>query len=162
MDVYIDSIASHLQEQLNIAIKKTFDVSELPELRFDKPPKPELGDFAVGCFPLAKSLRQAPVKIAATLAEAIPSTDLIEGVSAAGPYLNITINKAQFFRITCGHILSEPDTFGNSAIGSGKRVMVEYSAPNTNKPLHLGHVRNQVLGMAVANILEAKCSRPIC
>ncbi len=155
MDAHIDAITTHLQQQLSAAIQQVFDIAAPPELRLDKPPKPELGDFAVGCFPLAKLLRQAPPKIAAALAEALPTTDIIDNVSVTGPYLNITINKAQFFRMTCSHILNEPDSFGNSTVGMGKRVMVEYSAPNTNKPLHLGHVRNQVLGMAVANILAA-------
>ncbi len=155
MDGHIDAITTHLQQQLSAAIQQVFGLTDPPELRLDKPPQPELGDFAVGCFPLAKPLRQAPPKIAAALAEALPATDLIEKVTVAGPYLNITLNKAQFFRITCSHILTEPDRFGNSTVGTGKRVMVEYSSPNTNKPLHLGHIRNQVLGMAVANILAA-------
>lgn len=161
MDAHIDAITTHLQERISTAIQQTFGLSDIPELRFDKPPKPELGDFAVGCFPLAKALRQAPPKIAASLAEAITTTDIIEKVSVAGPYLNISVNKAQFFWMTCGHILNEPDSFGNSDVGTGQRVMVEYSAPNTNKPLHLGHIRNQVLGMAIANILEANGYRVI-
>lgn len=155
MNAQIDAITTHVQQCLATAIHQAFDLSDPPELRLDTPPKPELGDFAVGCFPLARPLRQAPPTIAAALAEAIPETDLIEKVAVAGPYLNITINKARFFEITCRHILSEPEQYGNTRVGEGQRVMVEYSAPNTNKPLHLGHVRNQVLGMAVANILAA-------
>lgn len=155
MTIHVESITQHLLEQVKHAMQATFALQTLPEIRLDTPPDPAMGDFAVGCFAFAKPLKQAPAKIASVLAAAISSTDLIERVTAAGPYINITLNKAQLFRVVCTHILNEPATFGNSTVGAGQRVMVEYSAPNTNKPLHLGHVRNQVIGMAVANILAA-------
>jgi arginyl-tRNA synthetase len=59
------------------------------------------------------------------------------------------------FGDVCNHIITEADRYGNSAVGQAKRAMVEYLSPNTNKPLHLGHLRNGALGMAIANMLEA-------
>ena len=115
MDIHVDAIANHLQEQLNTAIKQTFDLPEPPELRVSKPPKPEMGDLAVGCFPLAKLVRQAPAKIAAALSEAMPSTDFIESVSAAGPYLNIIINKILHSVGKRFHLIPIADTGGKPA-----------------------------------------------
>jgi len=137
------------------ALKVTFN-TELPEeLRLDTPPNEDLGDFALGCFPLSRILKNSPQHIAELLAEKIPEDDTIEKIVATGPYLNITVRKEILFQLTISEILSSPDTFGNSDYGSGERVLIEYSAPNTNKPQHLGHARNNLLGMALSNMLEA-------
>ncbi|RMH72218.1 MAG: arginine--tRNA ligase [Gemmatimonadetes bacterium] len=155
MPPHVNDISTHLKTHIRQWIQDVFSTEFTDEIKLDRPPNPKLGDFAVGCFPLAKVLRQSPVNIAQKLAAHATKTNLIEHIQATGPYLNITLNKEEFSRILCHHILNESETFGNSSLGSGQMVMVEYSAPNTNKPLHLGHVRNQLLGMAVARLLEA-------
>jgi len=119
------------------------------------PPNIELGHFAVGCFPLAKQFRKSPAHIAKQISDTIIPDDVIEDANAAGPYINITLFADVLFGKICSHIINADTKYGDSAIGRGKRAMVEYLSPNTNKPLHLGHLRNGALGMAVSNMLEA-------
>ncbi|MCZ6681252.1 MAG: arginine--tRNA ligase [Candidatus Poribacteria bacterium] len=124
-------------------------------LKLGYPPKVEFGDFAVECFPLAKQFRQNPAKIAQAIAAEIQPSESIQGATAVGPYLNFKIYNRVLFGAVSAEIIREGADFGNSDSGRCQRVMVEYMSPNTNKPLHLGHIRNGVLGMAVSNLLEA-------
>ena len=81
-------------------------------------------------------------------------------ILAVGPYVNIKLNKANAAFPILSSIKEQGDEYGSfSKDGtkplSGRRVMVEYSSPNTNKPLHLGHLRNDALGESVSRILKA-------
>ncbi len=118
------------------------------------PPKVEFGDFAVECFPLAKQFRQNPARIAQAVAAEIQPSELMQEVKAVGPYLNFKIYNRALFGDVCAEIVQQGVRFGNVDIGQGQHLMVEYLSPNTNKPLHLGHIRNGVLGMAVSKLLE--------
>ncbi|MEK7496033.1 MAG: arginine--tRNA ligase, partial [Patescibacteria group bacterium] len=130
------------------------------------PPTVDLGDFAIECFSLAKELGEAPEKIAEKIAEEIVPDKIIESVQAVGPYLNFKINKTLLFKEVLEEIFSEKENFGNlkacpedirlsSVEAPSRRIMIEYLSPNTNKPLHLGHIRNGVLGMAISRLLES-------
>ena len=118
------------------------------------PPNTGLGHFAVGCFPLASQFRKSPQEIAKKISEKIVPDDVIQEVRVSGPYLNMSLFPAVLFGEVCSQIISENITYGDSASGQGTRVMVEYLSPNTNKPLHLGHLRNGALGMSTSKILE--------
>ena len=124
------------------------------QIKLEKTPDNEQGDFGIACFPFAKALKQAPVKISAAVAEKFDSDEQIEKMEAVGPYLNIFLRKDNFARCVCCTVLETKERFGSSNIGKDCRVMVEYSSPNTNKPLHIGHVRNNFIGMALANIMS--------
>ncbi|MDZ7272225.1 MAG: arginine--tRNA ligase [candidate division KSB1 bacterium] len=137
------------------AAHKAYGLALPPEARLDTPPDEQLGDFAFACFPLARLAKSAPAAIAARLAQELTVEPPIARVQAVGPYLNFTVEKEALFRVTCTEILAAPETFGNCDEGKGEKVLIEYSAPNTNKPQHLGHVRNNLLGMAISNLLEA-------
>jgi len=145
---------------------KNLKVGEEIDIELSTPPKPEMGDFAFGCFPLAKVLGKSPVEIAEELAETIKNTDengLIEDVQTAGPYVNFKIDKQYLFGEVYKQTVVNKTGLGGLRISteSGKRVMIEYLSPNTNKPLHLGHLRNGALGMAVSNILEVTGNKVI-
>lgn len=144
------AIVTKIKDAINAAFGEEF---ESPQLDF--PPDIALGDFAFGCFPLAKQCRKSPASIAESIADEIKQDDIIQGVSSVGPYVNFTINRTVFFGGVCEEIKTQGDDFGSSTLLEGQRAMVEYLSPNTNKPLHLGHVRNGALGMSVANLLEA-------
>lgn len=124
-----------------------------------KPPSPELGDFAVPCFPLAKALRMAPPKIAAELAGRLAPDEILREARAEGGFLNLKLDPGALARVTVGQVLGsgfDPSTDRSFASGHApvkQRVLVEFSSPNTNKPLHLGHVRNNTLGLSVCRIL---------
>ena len=128
------------------------------------PPKPEMGDIGFPMFSFAKTLRKAPVQIAQAVAAALDAdarTDAGESgvmVSAEGPYVNIRLNRAQTAGWVLARITGEPGKsggFGRPRTLAGSRIMVEFSSPNTNKPLHLGHLRNDALGDSISRILAA-------
>jgi len=125
------------------------------------PPNPRMGHFAVGCFALAKQFRKSPAQIAGLIAGRLAPDDLIRQAEAAGPYINLKVASQPLFGDLCRRIIHQNAAYGTSEAGRGKRAMVEYLAPNTNKPLHLGHLRNGSLGMSVAHMLEATGHRVI-
>ena len=143
-----------LLEKIAAAAQKTYH--QKPDgLAIGFPPNTDLGHFAVACFPLARQFRSSPADIAKKLAENIPPDDVLQKVTATGPYLNLTLFPGILFGDICSEISAADSGYGESAIGRNKRVMVEYLSPNTNKPLHLGHLRNGALGMSVAKLYEA-------
>jgi arginyl-tRNA synthetase len=150
----IDQLKTHVLACIAEACRKTFgQAQEGIEIGF--PPDLQLGHFAVGCFPLSKKLRKSPAEIAKTLAAAISADEVIESATAAGPYINFKLANRVFFSGAIGAILAAGDRYGDVPMGRNQRVMVEYLSPNTNKPLHLGHLRNAALGTSVSRLLEA-------
>ncbi len=121
-------------------------------------PNPEMGDLGFPCFVLAKALRKAPPAIAAEVAGAmqplLAENDVIAEILAVGPYVNVRFNRKRYAEIALTQVLAEQEQYGRDSIGNPSKWMIEYSAPNTNKPQHLGHVRNNLLGSAVASVLD--------
>ncbi|MBW3005042.1 arginine--tRNA ligase [Candidatus Woesearchaeota archaeon] len=140
---------NHIKELLKKILKAK-------EVSLEVPPDPKLGDFALACFAFSKEQKKSPVDIAKELAEKIKPDDFIKEVKATGPYVNFFINKAKLAENTIQDIAKKKDKYGHSDIGKKEVVVVEYPAPNTNKPLHLGHMRNMALGVSMANILESQ------
>jgi arginyl-tRNA synthetase len=145
----------HMAALLARTVQQSFQV-ELPasEIQLDLPPDPGLGDLAFGCFPLAKACRRAPQQIAATLAAALEGQAGLAAVRADGPYVNLTLDKAPWFAETLGAWLEDGPELA-LPVGERRRHVVEFSCPNTNKPQHLGHVRNNFLGDALSRLLAA-------
>ncbi len=141
------------KEHITKLLKKEL---KLKEITLEVPPDTKLGDFAFACFLLAKELRKNPVEIAKEFAEKIKPDDYIKEVKATGPYLNFFVNKAVIAEKTLKDIFKKKDKYGNSKLGKEKVIVIEFPAPNTNKPLHLGHLRNMCLGVSMANIFESQ------
>ena len=111
------------------------------------------GDYTVVVFPLLKASRKSPEATATELGEKIvASTPEIKSFNVIKGFLNLAIDSS-FWAARFQEIV-EAENFGMAA-PSGRTIMIEYSSPNTNKPLHLGHVRNNLLGYSVATILKA-------
>lgn len=147
----IDRLASRIAGLVGERYGVPFDAAAVT---LETPPDPSLGDLAFGCFPLAKLCRQAPQKIAAELAGALEGDgDLLEA-RAAGPYLNLVLDKAGWFAETLGAWLGDGPEL-RLPEGQRRKVAVEFSCPNTNKPQHLGHVRNNILGDGLSRLLAA-------
>ena len=147
-----------IEEQL-IAYYKDInneDIKMAP-LAIQVPPKPELGDVAFPLFAYAKQFRMAPNKIAQIIKERIeklekkPSGEML----LAGPYLNVRLDFTSIIVNLKDEVFNKEDNYGNSNFYNNKKVMIEFSCPNTNKPLHLGHMRNDSLGESVSAILKA-------
>ena len=153
----IEQIESHLSGRLEQAFEAV-GAGGAPVV-LQRPPRPELGDFAVPCFPLAKVLRQPPPKIAAQIADALDPDELMAEVSSDGGFLNIRLDPGALSRITLGQVLAESEAgdplggFGHGHAPEPHTYLVEFSSPNTNKPLHLGHVRNNTIGLAICRML---------
>ena len=156
----VDKLKETILDKIGVATEKVY--GRLPEkLDIGFPPNAEMGHFAVGCFPLAKQFRKPPAEIAANIVERLAPDEVIAEFNAAGPYINLKIAGNFLFGDLCHHIIGHGTAYGSSNMGRDKRAMVEYLAPNTNKPLHLGHLRNGALGMAVANMYRATGHRVV-
>ena len=147
----LSQIKQHISDKAREAIKAAFSISDVtvPALVF--PPNVEMGDFALEAFALAKPLRRPAVQVAGELAAAFSKDEVIDSIAPAGPYVNFKIKPEVLF----GGIIEEILNSKHGVEKSGRRVMVEYLSPNTNKPLHLAHLRNGVIGMALSRLLEA-------
>lgn len=116
--------------------------------------KPEFtGHYTVVLFPFVKMLRCKPNELGQQLGDyLLKNTSLFDAHQTVSGFLNLSIKDSVFAEFLLNHF---NDTCYGTAAKTDKRVMVEYSSPNTNKPLHFGHLRNNFLGFAVSNILKA-------
>jgi arginyl-tRNA synthetase len=132
----------------------------------ENPPNPEMGDLGFPMFGFAKVLRKGPPQIAQIAEERIKkilsSEDTTAEVQSQGPYLNVKIDRAKTAKAVLDDIFSNPQGSGKNDFSYGKigtmlsnKVMIEFSSPNTNKPLHLGHLRNDVLGESISRIMKS-------
>ena len=156
MDLFVDTIVAFLNEGFQAA-GLADDLPLVTAQMVEKPPTAEVGDYAFPCFALARALRKAPALIAGELAAKLhPATDtqpLLTAVEAVGPYLNFRVAGD----IMAAHTLKgiqDKSYFSALSTEPGKKVMVEYSQPNTHKAFHVGHMRNVALGDALVRILE--------
>ncbi len=118
------------------------------------PPKPELGDLAVGCFPAAKELRSAPPALAKQVAEAFVPTDLLSEAVAMGPFVNFKVNRSACFAHLAETALGEGELIAKT-IGEGKSICIDFSSPNISKQLAYHHIRSTVIGHALANLYKS-------
>lgn len=123
-------------------------------LTVGKPPKSKMGDLSFPLFPFAKDFKKAPPALAAQVAEELGGKDA--GVGVAGPYLNVRIDRSEAMSALLNSIDTHGDKWGSGDELKGRKIMVEFSSPNTNKPLHLGHLRNDILGESCARIMKAR------
>ncbi|KAB2898749.1 MAG: arginine--tRNA ligase [Kofleriaceae bacterium] len=118
------------------------------DLKVEAPPRPELGDFAVGMFAVAKAQKQPPPALAAKVAAALQPGELIASATAAGPFVNIRIRHEWALRWLAKKALVP-------AIGAGKVLCIDYSSPNISKHLAYHHIRSTMLGHALAELHRA-------
>ena len=139
--------------------KKIADIVNLPASEIEEyieiPPNSELGDYAFPCFRLAKELKKAPPIIASDIKEKMTLDDVVNKIDVVGGYLNFFVAKDGLVKSTLEEVLNKEDCFGNSDIGNGKTVVIDYSAPNIAKPFHIGHLRSTVIGGALYKIYKA-------
>lgn len=111
------------------------------------------GDVTVSCFPLAKALRRNPMELAGVVQEILKENEDIAAVETVKAFVNVTLKTWALMRDT----VADSRTIMEDILlpeSERRKVLIEFSAPNTNKPQHLGHVRNNSVGMATASILE--------
>jgi len=136
-------------ELLSSVLKGKIKKQEIENL-IEVPPQEHLGDFAFPCFSLAKVEKKSPLLIAEELVEKLRKKlgKEISNVDFKTGYVNFFVDK----KLLGEKVLKSVGKVGD--VGKGKKIMVEFPSPNTNKPLHLGHLRNMAIGESVSRILE--------
>jgi len=136
-------------ELLSSVLKGKIKKQEIENL-IEVPPQEHLGDFAFPCFSLAKIEKKSPLLIAEELVEKLRKKlgKEISNVDFKTGYVNFFVDK----KLLGEKVLKSVGKVGD--VGKGKKIMVEFPSPNTNKPLHLGHLRNMAIGESVSRILE--------
>ena len=150
------TIENIIAEGVVKAVKELYGADVEPKLVAPSATKKEFeGDLTVVVFPLLKISRKAPDATATEIGEwIVKNIDAVERFNVVKGFLNITVSPA-FWLGLLHEIAADPDFGIRKADDSSDLVMVEYSSPNTNKPLHLGHVRNNLLGYSLSQILKA-------
>ena len=144
-----------IQEDAAKAIKKLLSVDDVP---FNVPPKREFGDFSTAiCLSQAKVQKRAPMQIAEGVAAQLRSNKLpyIKEVIVTPPgYLNFKIDHSRYVKSVIDRVSKEGAAFGRSNIGRKRRVLVEHTNVNPNKAMHIGHLRNAIIGDSVVRTLR--------
>ncbi len=146
------NIENKIKEYCDEAVKALYGAEGI-DLQVSKTRKEFTGDYTLVTFPLLKTSRKNPEATANEIGEWLKTNcEVITDFNVIKGFLNLSL-QTSFWNGVLSDITSN-ERFGMGK-PTGRTVVVEYSSPNTNKPLHLGHVRNNLLGFAVANILEA-------
>jgi arginyl-tRNA synthetase len=148
-DIISPVIIKAVQEQFGVSIEK---------VEFQATRKDFEGDITVVIFPLLKFIKGNPVDIGTKIGTfLVENVNEVEKFNVVAGFLNIVISDSYYLNFF--NEIKDNPSFGyvSASANNGKSgaVMVEYSSPNTNKPLHLGHIRNNLLGYSVSEILKA-------
>ncbi len=148
------NIEQLIKENVCTAIEKLYGQTiDIKRVQLKQIPKEVEGDYSIITFPFAKQLGKAPQIIAAELGEQLlAQSQHLTKADAIKGFCNLTISDKYWIDFV-GQVLENP-TYGHQP-SNGQTVVIEYSSPNTNKPLHLGHIRNNLLGYGTAQILQA-------
>ena len=117
------------------------------------PPNQAMGDLSLPTFVLAKFLKKSPNEIALAAVSGFVKRGFILKIEARGPYINAFFNRTKFAKAVLDRIKKEKSKYGFARGSGGRPVLLEFVSPNTNKPLHLGHLRNAFLGFSLAELL---------
>ncbi len=143
-----------LTPSIEKAIKALFDVA-IDKVEFQTTRKEFEGDITMVIFPLLKVVKSNPVELGNKIGNyLVENLDEVSRFNVVSGFLNIVISDAYYLNFFNGIRSNEQYGFVTPN-QEDKAIMVEYSSPNTNKPLHLGHVRNNLLGYSVAEIIKA-------
>lgn len=148
----VQKAKQQIVEAIKSALRKRYTPS-IDEIVY--PPNTEMGDLSFPCFAVAKGVGGDPVEVATELAAKIGPKGLIKEVKAVGPYVNFVLDQTELTDNVLEQVRVAKDKYGNSTLGKGKRIMVEYAQPNTHKELHVGHLRNILIGESLIHVLRA-------
>lgn len=148
------NIEKTLESHVRNAVEKNYKVT-LENLEFQPTRKDFEGDITLVTFPMLRQIKTSPVQLGQAIGEfLVENVAEVTRFNVVQGFLNIVLNDT--FYVNAFQKIRSSQVFGRVAAAPGaKTIMVEYSSPNTNKPLHLGHVRNNLLGYSVAEILRA-------
>jgi arginyl-tRNA synthetase len=146
------NIEKTIQNHIASALKAEFDVEE-NNISLQPTKKDFEGSYTFVVFPYVKALRKSPVELGNAIGNyLVANSGVVSAFNVVQGFLNLSIADSAWIDLFTG--IFKDKTFGQLP-DKNETVMVEYSSPNTNKPLHLGHLRNNFLGFSVAQILSA-------
>ncbi|WP_281847954.1 arginine--tRNA ligase [Olleya namhaensis] len=148
------SLQNILEQHVKQAVNSIYS-ADLQSVEFQATRKEFAGDITVVVFPMLRVVKGNPVQIGEAIGNyLLENVSEVEGFNVVKGFLNLEIQASYF--VNYFNSIKDQETFGFvNASAENKAVMVEYSSPNTNKPLHLGHIRNNLLGYSVAEIIKA-------
>lgn len=140
---------------MKFVVEQLAKLLNISETKINSPPDSKMGDFSTNiAFEIAKEKGENPTITAITLISKLDiKNTFFERVKAYGPYINFFLNRKKFSDFVLKQILRKKEKYGSKK-KIYKKVIVEFLSPNTNKPLHLGHLRNMSLGESVSRIIE--------
>src|SRR6056300_1207999 len=153
----MQAITQQISAALKPYLKETFGVT-VPQFEFQSTRKEFEGDVTLVVFSLLRYIKTNPVSLSEQLGTYLKTqTDWVTDFNVVKGFLNLNIADAYYVQAL--NVITQTPQYGHVSPTSNSVYLIEYSSPNTNKPLHLGHVRNNLLGYAVAQILEASGKR---
>ncbi len=148
------SMQSVLSTKVKKAIKKLYEI-DLEHIEFQPTRKDFEGDITLVTFPMLRQIKTDPAKLGEAIGNyLVENVSEVIGFNVVKGFLNLVVSDLYYIKFF--KAFKDEEQFGIlSPASAAKGIMVEYSSPNTNKPLHLGHIRNNLLGYSVAEILKA-------
>ncbi|MEX1377659.1 MAG: arginine--tRNA ligase [Eubacteriales bacterium] len=144
---YKKLIAGKLSDLIELSNEEIEEMLEIPS-------KAEMGDFALPCFKLSKTMRKAPPMISDMLAEQLKTDGNIQKIQSVNGYLNFYLNKANASADILSKIMDSNEQYGGSDIGKDKTICLDYSSINIAKPMHIGHLSTTVIGNSLNRIYK--------
>ena len=146
------NIETYLTQHIGAVVEQLYPQAAGVPLQIQRTRREFEGDYTLVVFPLLKASRKSPEATATEIGDALVAGSEIAAYNVVKGFLNLSLRR-DFWNEKLAEIAAdERYGFGEP---TGRTIMVEYSSPNTNKPLHLGHIRNNLLGYSVAEILKA-------
>lgn len=144
----------YIENSARDSIIEALEKLQLPvpsEIKLEEPPNPQLGDLACTvAFEIAGELKRPPMEITSDIMSVIETPEIFEAVESKGPYINFFVDYGKL----SGKLLEIMDDDYGSHPGRGERIILEHTSANPNGPLHIGHIRNAIIGDSLARILR--------
>lgn len=149
------NLEQSIQQLVHEAVAQLYQVeAAVSQIQIQKTKKEFEGDITVVTFPFVKPARKSPEMVGQEIGEYLQQHNpLISAFNVIKGFLNLSINRSYWIGLL--NNISNDVSFGTNKVVDGLTMMIEYSSPNTNKPLHLGHIRNNLLGYSIAEIQKA-------
>jgi len=157
------SAITDAKQQILTDLKLAIGEKPSPD-ELESPRDPSMGDLAYPCFQLAKSTKRDPAELAREIAAKIGPKKFVASAEAVGSYVNFRLNASALAEAVFKEVKKEGENYGSNKSGAGTRVMVEFAQPNTHKQIHVGHLRNFIVGQMAADVLKANGYEviPVC
>ncbi len=147
------TISNKINEKIHSLYPEAQIDADAIEGMLEYPPDVKMGDIALPCFKLSRILRQAPPKIALSIADGF-ECDFIERAEALNGYFNIYLNGEAMAKYVLAQVSEKKEKYGAPSLGEGKTVVLDYSSPNLAKPFHIGHLGTTVIGHSIKRLHE--------